>query len=78
MADSRTYPIPDPAAVAAKVAAMGGPQLDPSKPVGTASGEGVTVGWSIANGQITICLLHKSMFIPESTVWSHIDQLFAA
>ena len=76
MPDSKVYPIPDPVAIAMKVKASGGPALDPSQPSGQASADGVTLSWVIEAGNITITLLKKPFFVPESTVWSHVDQLF--
>lgn len=74
---SRTYPLPDPAAVAAKIAAAGGPRIDPHQPTGTATADGVTLSWSIADGQITISIVHKPWIISEGTVWSHVDAVLA-
>ena len=37
MAQTRNYALVDPAALAAKVQAAGGPQLDPTQPTGNAS-----------------------------------------
>ncbi|WP_297846269.1 hypothetical protein [Pseudomonas sp.] len=77
MADSKTYPLTDPAALAAKVKAEGGPALDPTRPTGQASADGVTMGWSIADGSITLTIIKKPWIIPASTIWSHADALFA-
>lgn len=77
MANSKTYPMPDSSALVAKIASEGGPKLDPSQAVGKASDCGVTLGWSIMNGQITITVLSKPFLIPYSTIWSHVDALFA-
>ena len=76
MIQSKTYPIPDPTAVAAKVLAAGGPKIDPTQPAGEARAEGVTIGWSIANSQITVTVLSKPWIIPWGTIWSHVDALF--
>jgi len=82
MANSKTYPMPPPAVLVAKIASMGGPKLDPSQTVGKAIDCGVELGWSIdydsAPAQIAITILNKPWLIPASTVWSHVDELFAA
>lgn len=74
---SKTYPIPNPAAVAEKIKAAGGPQLDITKPTGEASGDGVTLSWNISDGYVTVSIVKKPFYVPESTVWSHADTLFA-
>jgi hypothetical protein len=74
---SKTYPLPDPAAVAAKVAAVGGPRVDPTQPTGTASADGVTLTWVTADGQITLTIESKPFFISDGTIWAHADPLFA-
>ena len=73
---SKTYPLPNPAVVAAKVAAAGGPHIDPTQPVGTASADGVRLAWSIHDGQITVTILGKPFFISDDTIWEHADKLF--
>jgi hypothetical protein len=75
MGQSRTYAISDPAAVAAKVTAAGGPAIDPTQPTGQASAEGITIGWSISYGKILITILHKPWVAPYSTIWSHIEAI---
>lgn len=81
MPNSKTYPLKDPVALAEQVKAMGGPTIDPRLTVGTASADGVTLGWALeyatAGNTITITILAKPWIIPASTVWSHVDQLFA-
>ena len=78
MSQSKTYPLTDPAALAAKVEAAGGPQLDPTQPTGQASADGVTVAWSVSNGQITVTILSKPWIVPWGTIWGHVDALFSA
>lgn len=63
MGQSRTYHLTDPAALAAKIQSAGGPKLDPTQPTGEASDCGVKLG--------------KPFLIPASTVWEHVDALFA-
>lgn len=74
---SKSYPMPDPAAVAAKVAAAGGPQICPTECTGSAHADGVTLTWVIANGQITITVKSKPFFVSYDTIWEHADSLFA-
>jgi hypothetical protein len=75
MSQARTYPLSDPAAVAAKVKAAGGPAIDPTQPTGRASADGVTIGWSISKGQILITIISKPWIAPYSSIWSHIDSV---
>jgi hypothetical protein len=73
MSQARTYPLLDPGAVVAKVKAVGGPPLDPTQTTGKASADGVTVGWSISQGQILVTILAKPWMVPYSAIWSHVD-----
>jgi hypothetical protein len=75
MSQARTYPISDSVAIAAKVKAAGGPAIDPAQPTGQTSADGVTIGWSIENGQILITIISKPWIVPYSTIWSHIDTI---
>ncbi len=73
MSQSKTYPLADPSTVAAKIKAAGGPQLDPTQPTGEASADGVKLGWSIVDGEITVTVLSKPFFVSYGAVWSHVD-----
>jgi hypothetical protein len=73
MSEARTYPLLDPAALAAKVKAVGGPAIDPTQAVGKATADGVTIGWSVTKGQILITILSKPWITPYAAIWSHID-----
>ena len=81
-APSKTYPLPtDPAAIAAKVVASGGPPMDFTQPTGQASdstplGE-ITLGWAIDGASVTVTIIKKPWTVPASTVWEHVDALFA-
>lgn len=77
MATTKTYALPNPAAVAAKVAAAGGPQIDLTHSTGSAHAEGITIGWSIAGGSVTVSILGKPWFVSDNMIWSHVDALFA-
>ena len=57
MSQAKTYALPDPVATAAKVKAAGGPAVDPTQATGQASADGVTLGWSIRQGQILVTIL---------------------
>lgn len=74
--NSRTYPLTDPAALAAKIAAAGGPQIDPTQSTGRASSHSVTLAWSITPGTITIEIVAKPWVIPCGAVYEHLDALF--
>lgn len=73
MIQSKTYVMSDPAAVAAKVKVAGGPALDPSRVTGQASENGVTLGWSINEGQVVVTILRKPWMIATSAIWSRVD-----
>ncbi len=73
MSQAKTYSLTDPAAVAAKVKAAGGPALDPTQTSGQASADGVTLSWSIWQGQILVTILRKPWMITDSAIWSHVD-----
>jgi hypothetical protein len=75
MSDTQTYILVDPTAIAAKIEAAGGPQLDPTKPTGTATADGVTLGWTIATGKITVTLLRKPWLLSDGVIWGHINKL---
>ncbi len=75
MSQAKTYSLSDPVAVAAKVKAAGGPALDPTQATGEASAEGVTLRWSIGQGQILVTILRKPWIIPYSAIWSHVDSI---
>lgn len=77
MSQQRTYTVTDPAAVAAKVLAEGGPALDPTQPTGTASGDGVTIDWVESGSQITVTVESKPFLVPWSVIWAHLDALFS-
>jgi hypothetical protein len=73
MSQARTYALSDPAAIASKVKAVGGPAIDPTQSKGEASADGVTIGWNLSNGQILITIISKPWIVPYSTIWSHIE-----
>jgi hypothetical protein len=77
MSQAKTYPFSDPAAIAAKVKAAGGPALDPTEAMGQASAEGVTLSWKISQGQILITILRKPWMIAYSAIWNHVDAILA-
>jgi hypothetical protein len=65
----------DPAAIAAKVKAAGGPALDPTQGSGQASADGVTLSWSISQGNILVTIIRKPWVIAYSAIWSHVDSV---
>jgi hypothetical protein len=73
MSQAKTYPLSDPAAIAAKVKAAGGPALDPTQVSGQASADGVTLSWSISESQIQVTIIRKPWIIAYSAIWSHVD-----
>ena len=75
MSQAKTYALPDPAAIAAKVKAAGGPLFDPTQSTGQASADGVTLGWSISQGQVLITIIRKPWMIAYSAIWSHVDAI---
>lgn len=76
---TKSYALPDPAAVAAKVAAAGGPKIDPTQPTGSAHADGVTMTWVIDGTptRITLTVKSKPFFVSYDEIWSHADPLFA-
>ena len=77
MSQAKAYALPDPVAAVAKIKAAGGPQLDATQPSGKASADGVTIAWSVANGQITVTIISKPWIVPYSAIWSHIDAVLS-
>ena len=75
MSQAKTYALPDPAAIAAKVRAAGGPQFDPIQSRGQASADGVTLGWSMSQGQVLITIIRKPWMNAYSAIWSHVDAI---
>ena len=73
---TRSFALISPAALAAKVKAAGGPQLDPTQPEGTASADGVTVAWKISPNRIDITVTEKPWIVSWDTVWAHVQNLF--
>ena len=63
----------DPAAIAVKVKAAGGPAIDLTKATGKATADGVSIGWSICEGEIVITILSKPWIASNRSVWSRID-----
>ena len=75
MIQARTYPLFDPATLAAKVKAAGGPAIDPAQPSRTASADGVTIEWTVAKDHIVITIVNKPWIAGYGTIWSHIDAI---
>lgn len=73
MSQAKTYRLSDPAAIAAKVRAAGGPALDPTQASGQATADGVTLSWSIGKGQILVTIIRKPWMIAYGAIWSHVD-----
>lgn len=78
MSETRSYRITDPAAVAAKVKAAGGPAIDLTQPAGKATADGVTLGWTIGMGKILITIVSKPWIAQYSAIWSHIDSVLGS
>ena len=78
MSQARTYRLSDPAAIAARVKAAGGPALDPSEATGQATADGVTLGWTISPGQILVTIIRKPWVIAYSAIWSHVDAVLGS
>lgn len=73
MGESRSYQISDPAAIAAKVKAAGGPPIDLTQSSGRATANGVTLGWTMEPGQIEITILSKPWIVQNGMIWSRIE-----
>ncbi len=83
MAKSKTYIVNDPAALAAKVKAAGGPAIDLAQPSGSASTDGVTLDWTITRMRgaqqgdvVTVSIAKKPDLLPWGLLWAKIDDLF--
>jgi hypothetical protein len=73
---TKTYSITTPEEMAAKVKAAGGPEIDPTKPEGQVSADGVTLGYMISARSVAVTLLKKPFYVPEATIWGHLDAFF--
>jgi hypothetical protein len=73
MSQARVYALADPAAVAAKIKAEGGPAIDPTQAEGQASADGVTLGWKMSSGAIEVTVISKPWVVPYGTIWSHVE-----
>ncbi len=74
---SRTYPLLNPTATAAKILAEGGPAIDPSQTTGSVETHGVKLAWTIADGQITVTVVSKPWIIPMAQIIGELDRFFA-
>jgi hypothetical protein len=73
-----SYPCPDPAALAAKVAAAGGPKFDATQLAGKLPPhDGVTLSYAIQSGSITFAVLEKPFLVPTSSIKHALDEFFA-
>ena len=54
---------------------MEGLRSTPSEATGQASADGVTIGWSIAKGEILITIISKPWIVPYSAIWSHVESV---
>lgn len=73
---TRTYAMPDMAATAARIKALGGPVIDPTKATGEIKYSGCTFDYAYADGKVAITLTHKPFYAPESTVAGKLDGFF--
>ena len=73
MGESRSYRISDPAVIAAKVKAAGGPPIDLTQSSGRATANGVTLGWTMGPERIQITILSKPWIVQNGVIWSHIE-----
>ena len=74
MSQSKTFALTvDPAVIAAKVAAMGGPKIDPTQATGTASADGITMAWDVTGGQIVVTIDKEPWYMPASAIWTHVE-----
>jgi hypothetical protein len=75
-AATKTYPITqgELPELCQKIAANGGPTLDPSQPTGKATTHGVTLGWDIQPTSIAITILGKPWFVSNDTIFGEVDK----
>ena len=74
---SKTYSLVNPAEVAARVAAAGGPRIDPTQTTGSAEAHGVALAWTIADGTIAVHTTAKPFYVSCAEIEEHLDALFA-
>lgn len=76
----KTYPLsPSEAlAICGRIRTESGISIDPTQPTGSAETHGVTLSWSIHDGQIDIGVVSKPWVIPCSTIYAQLDELFAS
>lgn len=75
-----SYPCPDPEALAAKVKAAGGPEIDPSQTTGELPPhDGVTLNYDIDTNAktITFGVVKKPFLVPLSSIKHALDEFFA-
>ena len=75
MSETRHYSIPDPAAVAAKVKAAGGPVIDLTQPSGRATADGVTLSWTLGAGEVAVEIVSKPWIATYGAIWSHVESV---
>ena len=75
MSETRYYCIPDPAAIAAKVKAAGGPCIDLTQPSGRATADGVTLSWTLGAGQVAVEIVSKPWIATYGAIWSHVESV---
>lgn len=71
-----TYPCPDPAALASKISALGGPALDPTKLTGEIVEHGVHLDYDDEAGEVTVTVKSKPFYISEDQIKSGLDKIF--
>lgn len=73
---TKTYPISDPVALAAKIKAEGGPSIDPTQTSGTAETHGVHLTYVVTAGIITIAVASKPWYVSDAQISSALDGFF--
>lgn len=71
------YPVLDKVALATKLKAEGGPDIDLNKTSGTLPPEhGVHLAYAVADSKITITVLNKPFFITNNQIKTALDEFF--
>lgn len=74
----KSYPLSpaDAVAICDKIHAESGISIDSTQATGQTSTHGVTLAWSIHDGQIDISVLSRPFFISCDTIAKQLDELF--
>jgi hypothetical protein len=70
---TNAYTVNDVAAVEAKIEKLGGPVINLGQTSGTATADGVTIGWTLSGTTVRITIVSKPWYMPYGAIWDHIN-----